>query len=103
MPDTFSKPPLLIIERRGRLTFLDIAILADHITRVFGPGKREGVPGHPEVEMALVELYIETNDQKYLDLAKFFIDERVQGPYWWEFYHIDHKTIQRIRRMLVTQ
>lgn len=47
---------------------------ADHICDVFGPGKREAHPGHPEVEMALVELYRETGVRRYLDLAGYFID-----------------------------
>jgi len=76
----------------GKTNFLNIAIkLADHIGRVFGPDKREGTPGHPEIEMALVELYRETNDKKYLDLAKFFIDERGKGIIGGSSYHIDHK------------
>jgi DUF1680 family protein len=50
--------------------------LADHIGGVFGPGRRKGVPGHPEVEMALVELYRTTGKDAYLELARFFIDER---------------------------
>ncbi len=53
--------------------------LADHIASLFGPDKRDGAPGHPEIEMALVELYRETGERRYLDLAKFFIDRRGQG------------------------
>ena len=53
--------------------------LVDHIGTVFGPDKRAGTPGHPEVEMALVELYRETNESRYLDLAKFFVDQRGRG------------------------
>jgi DUF1680 family protein len=52
---------------------------ADYIDSVFGPGKRTATPGHPEIEMALVELYRETGDRRYLDLAKFFIDQRGRG------------------------
>lgn len=49
---------------------------ADHIDGVFGPGKRYDVGGHEEVELALVKLYRATNEQRYLELAKFFLDER---------------------------
>jgi DUF1680 family protein len=49
--------------------------LADHICNVFGPGNRAGHPGHPEVEMGLVELYRETGEKRYLDMAGFFIDQ----------------------------
>lgn len=46
---------------------------ADYLCDVFGPGKHEGHPGHPEIEMALVELYRETGDEKYLNLARYFL------------------------------
>jgi DUF1680 family protein len=37
---------------------LDVATrFADYICSTFGPDKRQGAPGHPEIEMALVELY----------------------------------------------
>ncbi|MCX7845455.1 MAG: glycoside hydrolase family 127 protein, partial [Dictyoglomaceae bacterium] len=76
---------------------LDIAIrFADHIDSVFGPGKKEGTCGHPEVEMALVELYRETKDFKYLKLAKFFIDERGKGLVGGDLYHIDHKPFREL-------
>lgn len=61
----------------GKRTFLDVAIkLADHIDSIFGEGKRYGVPGHEEIELALVKLYEVTGEKRYFDLAKFFIDER---------------------------
>jgi DUF1680 family protein len=61
----------------GKRTFLDVACrFADYIDSVFGPGKTYGVPGHEEIELALVKLYQATGQQRYLDLAKFFIDER---------------------------
>lgn len=33
-------------------------------------------PGHEELELALIKLYEETQDEKYLELAEFFIKER---------------------------
>ncbi|MGW0198620.1 glycoside hydrolase family 127 protein [Nonomuraea sp. NPDC003201] len=38
-----------------------------------------GVCGHPEVEMALVELYRETGERRYLTLAAAFVDRRGTG------------------------
>ncbi len=64
----------------GRDDLLDVACkFADHIGAVFGPNGRDGACGHPEIEMALVELYRETREARYLDLAGLFIDRRGQG------------------------
>jgi DUF1680 family protein len=61
----------------GKRTFLDVAQkLADHLEQTFGPDKRHEVPGHEEVELALVKLYQVTGQEKYLKLAKFFLDIR---------------------------
>ena len=49
---------------------------ADHIDSLFGPGKRYDVDGHQEVELALVKLYRATGERRYLELARFFLDER---------------------------
>jgi DUF1680 family protein len=53
--------------------------LADHIDATFGPGRRQATPGHPEIETALVELYRETGERRYLDLAGFLLDTRGHG------------------------
>lgn len=61
----------------GKRNMLDLAIKnADLITSVFDPRKKVGVPGHQEIEIGLVKLYRITRDQKYLDLAKHFLDQR---------------------------
>ena len=74
----------------GKRTMLNVAVrLADLIDSLFGPDKRHGVPGHEEIELALVKLYEATGEERYLKLAKFFLDERghqdcgrkLQGPY----------------------
>ncbi|MCC6798544.1 MAG: glycoside hydrolase family 127 protein [Anaerolineae bacterium] len=59
----------------GERRLLDAAIrFADYLTTVFGPGLRQEAPGHPEIELALIELYRETNERRYLDLAGFFLE-----------------------------
>jgi len=64
-------------EATGKDDLLRVAArLADHITAVFGPGKNPGVPGHEEIELALVRLYRETGDKKYLESAAWFINQR---------------------------
>ena len=66
----------------GKRNFLDIALKnADLLVVVFGPGKRHVAPGHEIVEMGLVRLYRITGKKEYLDLAKFFIDERGHRAY----------------------
>ena len=66
----------------GQRNFLDIALKnADLLVRTFGPGKRHVAPGHEIVEMGLVRLYRITGKKDYLDLAKFFIDERGHRAY----------------------
>ncbi|MEZ0537723.1 glycoside hydrolase family 127 protein [Caldicellulosiruptoraceae bacterium PP1] len=60
--------------------------LADHIDQIFGEeeGKLKGYDGHPEIELALVKLYEVTNNQRYLKLAKFFVEERGKEPYFFD-------------------
>ena len=61
----------------GERSFLDIALKnADLLVRTFGPGKRRGIPGHQEIEIGLSKLYRVTGNKMYLDLARFFLDER---------------------------
>ena len=49
---------------------------ADHIDGIFGEGKRYDVGGHQEIELALIKLYRVTGERRYLELSKFFLDER---------------------------
>lgn len=66
----------------GKRSLLDVAVKsADLLCRVFGPGEGQicAVPGHEEIEIGLVKLSRVTGEQKYLDLARFFIDMRGRG------------------------
>ena len=63
----------------GKDRFLRIMCrYADHIEKVFRIDKSAAftTPGHEEIELALVKLYSVTGEKRYLELAKFFIDER---------------------------
>jgi DUF1680 family protein len=65
----------------GKTSLLNVATrYADHIDRTFGPNGRPGACGHPEIEMALIELARDTREQRYLELAHFFIEQRGQQP-----------------------
>src|SRR5262249_5331695 len=69
----------------GKRSLLDVAIrLADYIDSVFGPGKRDGTSGHPEIELALVKLYRVTGEMRYLRMAEFFLNQRGQKPSFFE-------------------
>jgi DUF1680 family protein len=90
-------------EATGRGDLLEVALKnADLVVSVFGPGKNRGVPGHEEIEIGLVKLYRVTGDKKYLDLAKFFVDERgnaaghkLYGPYYQDSLPIRRETEAR--------
>ncbi|MDW7695998.1 glycoside hydrolase family 127 protein [Flammeovirgaceae bacterium SG7u.111] len=69
-------------EATGKDNLLNVAIKnANLIDQDFGPGENQlhCPSGHPIVEMALVKLYRETGDKRYLTLAQYFIDETGVG------------------------
>jgi DUF1680 family protein len=71
----------------GKRTLLEVMCrYADHIATVFGPGEGQlpGYCGHEEIELALVKLARETGEQKYMDLAKFFINARGTQPHYFD-------------------
>ncbi|HNX31263.1 MAG TPA: glycoside hydrolase family 127 protein [Holophaga sp.] len=75
----------------GKRALLEVVCrLADHIATVFGPepGKKHGYPGHQVIEMALVKLFHATGEARFLDLARYFIDERGKQPH---FYDIEER------------
>jgi len=77
----------------GERTLLDAGIrfVNDFLLPKFGPGpdKKPLFSGHPEMELALVELYRMTGDQRQLDLAGYLLagDSRIQVKPWDYVYH----------------
>ena len=70
-------------EATGKTNFLSIVRkYADLIRREIGPnpGQKRIYDGHEEIELALVKLYRATGDESYLQLAKYFVDERGRQP-----------------------
>jgi len=53
---------------------------ADLICSRFGNGKTRGIPGHQEIELALLRLYEVTGEKTYLETAQYFLDERGKEP-----------------------
>lgn len=74
----------------GKRTLLSVAAkYADLLDRTFGPGKRMGYCGHPEVELALIKLWKATGERRYYKLAEFFIGNRGS-----KFFAAEHNTPQ---------
>lgn len=64
----------------GKRSLLDVALKnAELIVRTFGPDARRDPPGHQEIEIGLARLYDITGKRRYLDLARFFLDQRGRG------------------------
>ena len=64
----------------GKRKLLDVAIrFADHIDSTFRLGNRNWVSGHQEIELALMKLYHHTKQEKYLQLAQWFLEQRGRG------------------------
>ncbi len=76
---------------------------ADHLVDTFGPGRLESTDGHPEIEMALVELYRETATEAYLELARFLVDVRghgvLGGAHFGSAYFQDEQPVRSSRRV----
>jgi DUF1680 family protein len=68
-----------------------LARFSDHIAATFGTeeGKRRGYPGHPEIELALIKMYRETGEKRFLDLATYLVDERGQAPHYYDQEAVD--------------
>jgi DUF1680 family protein len=78
----------------GKRTLLNVALKnADMLCDTFGSGKLQKWPGHQVVEMGLVKLYRVTRDEKYLNLAKFFLD--VRGPKGGEYAQAHKKPVDQ--------
>ena len=83
----------------GRTDLLDLAVrFVDLVERRFGPGREDGIPGHPEIETALVELFRHTGEQRHLDLAQHLVDQRgrdiLPGGGFGSHYFQDHLPVR---------
>lgn len=65
----------------GEQKLLDVACrFADLIDSTFGHGKRDGLPGHQGIELALVKLARVTGEARYMSLAEYFVTKRGHSP-----------------------
>lgn len=75
----------------GKRSLLDVACRnADLLCNTFGPEKRLMASGHQEIEIGLAKLYRVTGEKRYLDLARFFLDQRGKGEKSGSTYTQDH-------------
>jgi uncharacterized protein len=77
----------------GKRTLLDVALKsADLVRHEFGPAASHYVPGHQEIEIGLAKLFRVTHEARYLELAKFFLDQRgrPEGHKLYGEYSQDH-------------
>jgi len=82
----------------GKRKLLDVSIrFANHIDSTFRLQNRHWVPGHEEIELALVKLSKTTGEKKYLDLADWFLEQRGHGYRKFESF-IDDNNLLRPRR-----
>ena len=76
----------------GKDKLLKAAIrFADFIDEHFGKDKCKGYPGHEIAEMALVRLYEVTGKERYLQLSRFFLEQRGTQPYYFQEEHPQDK------------
>ncbi|MBR6008245.1 MAG: glycoside hydrolase family 127 protein, partial [Clostridia bacterium] len=72
-------------EATDKKDILDVTLrYVELVNATFGfeEGKKQGYPGHEEIELALVKLYRVTRDPMHLDLAKYFISVRGTNEYF---------------------
>ena len=89
----------------GSESLLDVARRSfELIDATFGPDALREVPGHQEIELGLVKLFRLTGEKRFLDQARFFLDERghargreLQGNYGIPGYMQDHLPVREQR------
>lgn len=86
----------------GKRSLLDVALkYANHIDDTFGEGKKSWVPGHQEIELALVKLYRVTKDERYLNLSHWLLEQRGHGLGDWQAkdYYQDLKPVSQLSKI----
>ncbi|MDR1824720.1 MAG: glycoside hydrolase family 127 protein [Bifidobacteriaceae bacterium] len=84
----------------GHDQLADVALrAADHVCRRFGPGTADdGLCGHPEIELGLIELARATGIGRYRDQAALFVERRGYGrlkPFFDSVYFQDDMPVRQ--------
>lgn len=68
------------LRTRGHDALVEVARrAADHVCREFGIDGRDGICGHPEIEVGLAEFGRALGEPRYLAQARLFVDRRGHG------------------------
>lgn len=92
-------------EATGKEKLLNIMIkMSNLLYKVFIEDENSdyngAIPGHPEIELALMRLYHVTGNEKYMQLAELFVNNRGQEPNYfetetkrrgWAHFNMDYK------------
>jgi len=90
----FYEAAVAHFQATGKRSMLDMAIKnAELIYNSIGADKLRVVPGHQVIEMGLAKLYRVTGDDRHLEMAKYFVDDRGRISPRGNEYNQDHKPI----------
>ena len=79
---TFLEAAVAYYRMTGKRSALDAAIeTAGAMAAAYGPGRKTYISGHEGLKIGLLRLYEETRDARFLDLARFLLDERGKDDY----------------------
>jgi len=78
----FYEAAVAYAQATGKRRMLEAAVkIADEAASAYGPGKKTYISGHEGQKIGLVGLFRATGDDRYLRLARFFLDERGREDY----------------------
>ncbi len=67
-------------EATGKEVLFGVSVrAADHLYETFFKGGIHWIPGHQEIELALIKLYHVARDSRYLKLARYLVEQRGHG------------------------
>lgn len=88
------------VRATGQKSLLEVATrAADLVARRYPPQQTFGACGHPDLEMALVELYRLTGEARWLQLAEWQLESRGQGVLDGSEYLLDHAPVREQHRV----
>ena len=104
VPGHFHEAAVAYARATGKRTMLDAALAdARAIEAQFGPGRRTYISEHEGQKIGLIALARETGDERYWNLARFFLDERGTPDYPRRGVYADDRTYAQDQAHVVDQ